>query len=87
MAAASRIERGVLPSVETSNTLLPQDASESTTETVGERWLGDETDTNSLERAEGDIGEKLGDGGSSEVDRLTVLTSSLCNINGIGSEC
>lgn len=47
------------PSVESSDTLLASDAGESTTETVGESGLRDETDADSLEGAEGNVGSEL----------------------------
>ena len=63
--------------VEGTDTLVLQDLGESTNETVGEGWVTDETDTGSLKRAEGDIGEELGDGSRGEVDGSTVVGSGL----------
>lgn len=61
-------------SVETGNTFFPCDSGEATGETVGERGLGDESDSGGFERAKGDVGEEFGDAGRSEVDCLTVLS-------------
>jgi hypothetical protein len=70
-------DRHNIPSVETTDTLLSSDPGESTKETVGESWLGDESDTGSLEGAKGNVGKELGDTRGSEVDGLTVLTGSV----------
>jgi hypothetical protein len=56
------------PGVEGSRTLLTKDAGETAGETVGERRLGDESDTGRLEGAERNVGEELGDGRGTEVD-------------------
>ena len=63
--------------VEGTDTLVLQDLGESTNKAVGEGWVTDETDTGSLERAEGDIGEELSDGGRGEVDGSAVVGGSL----------
>jgi hypothetical protein len=70
-------KNGTETGVETTETLLSRDSSESTGETVGEGGLGDESDSDGLEGAEGDVGEELSDGGGSEVDGLSVLSGSL----------
>ena len=59
--------------VEGTDTLVLQDLGESTNETVGEGWVTDETDTGSLKRAEGDVGEELGEGRRDEVDTSSVV--------------
>lgn len=63
--------------VEAGDSLLLEDSGESSSESVGERRLGHESDSDGLERAEGNVGEELGDGGGSEVDGLSVLSGSL----------
>lgn len=63
--------------VESTNTLVLHDLGETTKETVGELGLRDETDTGGLERAEGNVGEELGDTRGTEVDGLTVLRGGL----------
>lgn len=60
-----------------SETLVLQDLGEATDETVGEGGLGDETDTGSLERAEGDVGEELSSGSRGEVHGSAVVGGSL----------
>jgi len=70
-------ENGTETSVEGTGTLLTEDTEETTGKTVGERRLGDKTDTGGLERAEGNVGEELGDTRGTEVDGLTVLTGSV----------
>lgn len=70
-------ENGTETRVESANTLVLQDLGETADETVSEGRVRDETDTGSLERAEGDIGEELGGGGRSEVDSGTVVGSGL----------
>jgi hypothetical protein len=72
------------PGVEGSRTLLTKDAGETAGETVGERRLGDESDTGRLEGAERNVGEELGDGRGTEVDGLTVL-SGLVNAEDVDS--
>lgn len=68
---------GTETGVESSDTLLPEDSGESTSESVGKGRLGDESDSDGLKGAEGNVGEELGNGGGSEVDGLSVLSSSL----------
>ena len=63
--------------VETGNTLLLHNTAKTAEETVGEGRLGDETDTGSLERAQGNVGHELSAGGGGEVDSGTVLGSRL----------
>ena len=70
-------ENGTETGVEGTGTLLSEDTEETTGETVGERRLGDKTDTGSLKRAEGNVGEELGDTRGTEVDGLSVLTGSV----------
>ncbi len=48
-------------SVERANTLVLQHLAESTDEAIGICWLGNETDTGGLKRAEGDVGEEFGE--------------------------
>lgn len=64
-------------SVEAAETLLACDLEESGGETVGKSGLRHETDTRSLERAKCDVGEELGNGGSTEVDGHAVLDGGL----------
>jgi len=59
------------------NTILLQDARETRNETGGEGRLGNETDTGGLKRAEGNIGEELGDTGRNQVDGSTVVDGVL----------
>jgi hypothetical protein len=68
---------GTETGVEGSGTLFPQDTAETADETVGESGLRNETDTGSLEGAEGNVGKELGDGGGTEVDGRPVLTGLL----------
>lgn len=49
-------------SVESTNTLVLQDLGETADKTAGVCRVRDETDTGSLERAEGNVGEELGGG-------------------------
>lgn len=63
--------------VESTNALVLQNLAKATDKTVGEVGLGDETDTGSLKRAEGDISEELGRGGRGEVDGGAVLRGCL----------
>lgn len=70
-------ENGTETSVEGTNTLLAEDTEETTDKTVSESGLRDETDTGSLEGAEDNVGEELGNTRRSEVDGLTVLGSLL----------
>lgn len=59
--------------VESTNALVLENLAEPTNQTVGEARCRDETDTGSLERAEGNGGEELGAGGRDGVDGSTVL--------------
>lgn len=68
---------GTETGVESTETLLAGDAEESGGETVGESGLRNETDTGSLEGTKGDIGEELGNGGSTKVDSHAVVDGGL----------
>lgn len=70
-------ENGTETRVESADALSLGDLGETGDQTVGEGRVGDKTDTSSLKRAEGDIGEELGAGGRSEVDSGTVVGSGL----------
>jgi len=70
-------QNGAKTRVESTDTLVLQDLCESTDETVGKGWVTDETDTGSLERAEGNVGEELGNTSSSKVDGSAVVRGSL----------
>lgn len=61
------------PAVEGTDTFVGEDLAEAGDEAVGKGWLGDETDTGGLERAEGDVSEELGKGGGDEVDGRSVV--------------
>lgn len=63
--------------VESTGTLVLQHLGETTNETVGIGGLGDETDTGSLKRAEGNVGEELGGGRGGQVDGSAVVGGSL----------
>lgn len=63
--------------VESTDTLVLQHLGETTNETVGIGRLRDETDTGSLERAEGNVGEELGGGRGGQVDGSAVVGGSL----------
>lgn len=63
--------------VEGTNTLVLQDLGETTDETVGKGWVTNKTDTGSLERAEGNVGEELSNTGGSEVDGSAVVGGGL----------
>jgi len=63
--------------VESTETLSPCDLGETTDQTVSKCWLGDESDTGSLERTEGNIGEELGGSSGSKVDGGSVVRSGL----------
>ena len=64
-------------SVKSANTLILQHLAESTNETIGICGLGDETDTGSLERAEGNVGEELSESGRGQVDGCAVVGGGL----------
>jgi hypothetical protein len=63
--------------VESTDTLVLQHLGETTNETVGIGGLRNETDTGSLERAEGNIGEELSSGRRGQVDGSAVVGGSL----------
>ena len=71
--------------VKGTDALVLQDLAETTNETVGKGWVTDETDTGSLKRAEGDVGEELGNGGGGKVDGGTVVGGGLVadHVNGL----
>lgn len=64
---------GTEAGVESADTLLACDLAEAAQQTAGVGGLGNETDTGSLERAEGNIGEELAGGGGGQVDTGTVV--------------
>ena len=66
-----------IPRVESTNTLKLGDLHEAREKAVGELRLADKTNAGGLERAEGDIGEELGDGSRAEVDGSAVLARIL----------
>jgi len=70
-------ENGTETSVESTDTLVLEHLGEATNETVGVGGLGDETDTGSLKRAQGNVGKELSGGGRGEVDGSTVVLGSL----------
>lgn len=70
-------ENGAETSVECTDTLVLEHLAETADETVGVGGLGDETDTGSLKRAQGNVGEELAGGGGGEVDGSTVVGGSL----------
>lgn len=70
-------ENGTESGVESTDTLVLEDLSETADETAGEGGLGDQTDTGSLQRAEGDISEELSESGRTQVDGSAVVRSSL----------
>lgn len=74
--------------VEGTNTLVLEDLTETADETVGEARGGDQTDTGSLKRAEGDGSEELGGGGRDGVDGSAVLAGLLDtdSLDGLGLE-
>jgi hypothetical protein len=63
--------------VEGTDTLVLEDLSETAHKTGSELGLGDETDTGSLERTQGDVGEELSKRGGREVDGGLVLLGVL----------
>jgi hypothetical protein len=63
--------------VEAFESLLLGNTSKSSRETICESGLGDKADTGSLKRAKDDISEKLSDTRRSEINRLSVVTSSI----------
>jgi len=70
-------EDGAETSVEGANTLVLQDLAEAAEQAAGESRLRDETDTGSLKRAEGNIGEELGGSRRGEVDAGAVIGGGL----------
>src|SRR5690606_22716333 len=64
---------GAEAGVEGTDALSLQHLSEATDQAAGVGGLRDEADTGGLERAQGDIGKELGEGGRSEVDACPVL--------------
>ena len=70
-------ENGSETGVESADTLVLQHLAEAADEAAGIGGLGDETDTGSLKRAEGNVGEELGSGGGSEVDGSAVVGGGL----------
>lgn len=64
---------GAETSVEGADTLRLQHLAETADQAAGVGGLGDETDTGSLKRAEGDVGEELGGGGGGQVDTSAVV--------------
>lgn len=65
-------EDGTEARVEALDTLLTADTSKATEETVGVARLRHETDTGSLERAQGNVGKEFGDTRCSQVHGTTV---------------
>ncbi len=63
--------------VESTKTLGPCDLAETRDETGSEGGFGDETDTGSLKRAEGNVGKEFGASGGSEVDGGSVVGGRL----------
>jgi hypothetical protein len=63
--------------VESTDTLVLEDLSETADQTAGKGGLRDETDTSGLERAQSDISEELGESGRSQVDSSAVVSSGL----------
>lgn len=70
-------QEGTEAGVERADTLSLEHLAESTDQAVGVCGLGNETDTGSLKRAKGDIGEELGARGGGEVDGGAVVGGSL----------
>ena len=70
-------EDGSESRVERADTLSLGDLAETADEAGSELGVRDETDTGSLERAEGNVGEELGACGGSEVDGGTVVGGGL----------
>lgn len=65
---------GTETGVETGDTFLSCDSGETTGQTVGERWLRDQSDSSGFQGAQGNVGEEFGDTGGTEVDGLSVLS-------------
>jgi hypothetical protein len=64
-------------SIESTNTLILQHLAEATDEAISIGWLGHETDTGGLERAEGNIGEELSERSGRKVDGGAVVGGRL----------
>jgi hypothetical protein len=77
-------EHGTEARVETVKTLSLCDLGETRNETGSEGGLRDETDTGGLEGAQGNVGEKLSEGGRNEVDGGAVLDGGLVANHGDG---
>lgn len=67
--------------VESTDSLTSEHLSEASNETIGVCWVGNETDTGGLERAQGNIGEELGGGGRCQVNGSSVLLGGLISEN------
>lgn len=70
-------QNGSEAGVESTDTLVLEHLGETANETVGVGGLRDETDTGSLERAQGNVGEELGGGRGGQVDGSPVVGGSL----------
>jgi len=68
---------GAKASVECTNTLILQHLAKATDKAIGICRLRDETDTCSLKRAQGNIGEELSESRGGEVDSRAVVGGSL----------
>jgi hypothetical protein len=64
-------------SVERTESLILIDLAESTDKPIGIRWVGDETDTGSFKRAEGNIGEEFCEGRRGQVNGCAIVGGSL----------
>lgn len=64
---------GAKSGVEGGSTFLRQHLAETAHKTTGIGGLRHETDTGSLKRAEGNVGEELGKGGRDKVDTSSVV--------------
>lgn len=76
---------GTETGVESAETLGLHDLRKSTEETVGVGRVGDETNTGSLERAKGNVGEELGKTGGDQVNTSAVVRGVLVadDVNGL----
>lgn len=70
-------QNGAEASVEGTDALLLQHLAEAAQQAIGVGGLRDETDTGGLERAEGNVGEELGDSGRGDVDEGAVVDGVL----------
>lgn len=75
---------GTETSVESAKTLVRVDLAHTADKAVGVGRVGHETDTGSLKRAEGNVGEELGAGGRGKVDGSAVVDSVLVADHGDG---